>query len=99
MDGVECLRHIVCRLLDAGELKLVAKYMPRAFQFFPYQGVCNTPIQLTGTSPLAPQELGQRLIWNSDTEPTHYGSGNNRSLLILQTDGEAFPSRNMRTQQ
>ena len=39
MDGVECLRHAVCRLLHAGELKLVAKYTPQAFQFFSYQGV------------------------------------------------------------
>ena len=39
MDGVECLRHDVYRLLHAGELNLVAKYTPRALQFFFYQGV------------------------------------------------------------
>ena len=39
MDGVECLRHAFFRLLHAGELKFVAKYTPRAFQFLSYQGV------------------------------------------------------------
>ena len=39
MDGVEYLRHAVCRLLYAGELKLVAKYTSRAFQSFSYQVV------------------------------------------------------------